>query len=92
MGRTAWAGMLQLSSLSGNITVMLPENARVDVTAETKTGTIESDFEIGQERPSRLSRMKPTGSLGSSAHGVIGAPERQLALSTLAGNIRIRRH
>lgn len=93
MGRTAWAGMLQLSSLSGNVSVTLPDDARVDVTAQTKTGTIKSDFEIGQIRPSRLSRMKPTGSLGSSARGVIGASggERQLALSTLAGNIQIRR-
>lgn len=91
MGRTAWADMLQLSSLSGNIRVTLPDDARVDVMAETKTGTIKSDFEIGQVRPSRLSRLKPTGSLGSSAHGVIGASERQLALSTLAGNIQIRR-
>jgi hypothetical protein len=91
MGRPAWAGLLQLSSLSGNITVTLPDDARVDVTADTKTGTIESDWEIGQARPSRLSRLKPTGSLGSSAHGVIGASERQLALSTIAGNIQIRR-
>jgi hypothetical protein len=91
MGRTAWADTLQLSSMSGSIRVTLPDDARVDVMAETKTGTIKSDFEIGQVRPSRLSRLKPTGSLGSSAHGVIGAPERQLALSTIAGNIQIRR-
>lgn len=91
MGRTAWADTLQLSSLSGNIRVTLPDDARVDVTAETRTGTIKSDFEIGQARPSRLSRLKPTGSLGSKAQGVIGASERQLVLSTIAGNILIRR-
>jgi hypothetical protein len=91
MGRTAWAGMLRISSLSGNVRVTIPDRARVEVTAETSTGTIESDFEIGQERPSRLSRMRPTGSLGSSAQGVIGAPERQLRLSTLAGSIQLRR-
>lgn len=91
MGRTAWEDTLELTSLSGNIRVTLPADARVDVMAETRTGTIKSDFEIGQARPSRLSRLKPTGSLGSSAHGVIGGSERQLALSTIAGNILIRR-
>ena len=91
MGRTGWEDTLQLSSLSGNIRVTLPDDARVDVAAETKTGTITSDFEIGQPRASRLSRLKPTGSLGSRATGVIGAPERRLAISTLAGNIVIRR-
>jgi beta-lactamase regulating signal transducer with metallopeptidase domain len=92
MGRTAWADTLRLSSLSGGIRVTLPDDARVDVMAETTTGTIKSDFEIGQVRPSRLSRLKPTGSLGSSASGVLGAPDRQLVLSTIAGNIQIRRH
>ena len=92
MGRTAWGDTLRLSSMSGNIEVTLPHDARVDVAAETRTGTITSDFEIGQPRPSRLSRLKPTGSLGGRASGVIGAPERQLAISTIAGNILIRRH
>jgi beta-lactamase regulating signal transducer with metallopeptidase domain len=91
MGRTEWEGSLQLSSLSGNVRVTLPEDARAGVAAETKTGTIESDFEIGQSRPSRLSRLKPTGSLGSSVQGVIGASERELAISTIAGSIQIRR-
>jgi DUF4097 and DUF4098 domain-containing protein YvlB len=91
MRRPVWVGPLQLSSLSGNINLTLPDDARVDVYARTRTGTIKSDFEIGQPRPSRLSRLKPTGSLGGSAHGVIGAANRQLALSTIAGNIRIRR-
>jgi beta-lactamase regulating signal transducer with metallopeptidase domain len=91
MGRPVWAGPLQLSSLSGNISLTLPDDAHVQVSARTRTGTIESDFEIGQPRPSRLSRLKPTGSLGGSANGTIGAANRQLALSTIAGNIRIRR-
>jgi beta-lactamase regulating signal transducer with metallopeptidase domain len=89
MGRTGWAGQLHLSSLSGNIRLTLPGDARADVSAETRTGTIVSDFDIGQQRPSRLSRLKPTGSLGSSAHGVIGSADRQLSITTLAGNIRI---
>jgi beta-lactamase regulating signal transducer with metallopeptidase domain len=91
MGRMEWAGSLRLSSFSGNVRVTLPDDARVELTAETRTGTIESDFGIGHSPPSRLSRLKPTGSLGSSVQGVIGATERRLALSTLSGNIQIRR-
>ena len=91
MGQTAWTDTLELSSLSGNIEVRLPDDARVGVMAETRTGTIESDWEIGQARPSRVSRLKPTGSLGSRATSVIGASERQLNLYTIAGNILIRR-
>ena len=91
MERAVWSGALELSSLSGNVHVTLPAAARMGVTAETTTGAIESDFEMGQERPSHVSRMKLTGSLGSTAHGVIGTPDRQLFLSTRAGNIEIRK-
>jgi len=91
MGRTAWDGTLEVTSQAGNIALDLPPAANTDVDAQTTTGTIKSDFEIGQARPSLWSRLKPVGSLGSSAHGVIGEGGRRLELSTVSGNIRLRR-
>jgi hypothetical protein len=91
MERAVWTDTLQLSSLSGNINVTLPADARTGVTAGTTTGAIDSDFEIGQVRSSALSRLRPRGSLGSNAQGIIGAPDRQLVVSTRAGNIQMRK-
>jgi len=92
IGRTTWDGTLQLTTKAGNIALALPPAASVEVSARTQTGTIRSDFEIGQARPSWWSRLKPVGSLGGSAHGVIGEGGRQLELSTVSGDIRLRRH
>jgi beta-lactamase regulating signal transducer with metallopeptidase domain len=50
MGRAAWEGRLQLSSLSGNINVTLPGDARVAFVTATTTGKITSDFLIDQQR------------------------------------------
>jgi Zn-dependent protease with chaperone function len=92
MGRADWDGTASLATLAGNIWVTLPESSSVDVDAQTHTGTIRSDFDIGQERPSWWSRLKLRGSLGTSAHGAIGSGAHRLELSTQSGNIVIKRH
>jgi len=90
MAATDWAGTRDLESKSGNIEVSLPRDANVEVSAETRTGSVKSDFAIGQRRESFLARWKLRGSLGSSARGVIGRGGRQLNLSTIAGNIAVK--
>ena len=90
LAATDWAGTQDLESKSGDIEVRLPRNANVVVSAETRTGSVKSDFAIGQRRESFLDRWRPHGSLGSSARGVIGSGGRQLNLSTIAGNIEVK--
>lgn len=90
MAATDWSGVRELESKSGNVKVSLPRNADVNVSAETRTGSIKSDFAIGQRTESLLARWKLRGSLGSSARGVIGRGGRELRLSTIAGNIAIK--
>jgi beta-lactamase regulating signal transducer with metallopeptidase domain len=90
MAATDWIGARDLESKSGNIEVSLPRNADVEVSAETRTGSVESDFAIGQRQESFLARWRLRGSLGSSARGVIGRGGRQLNLSTIAGNIAVK--
>ena len=90
MAATDWAGTRDLESKSGNIEVSLPRNANVEVYAETRTGSVKSDFAIGQRRESFFARWRLHGSLGSSARGVIGRGGRQLNLSTIAGNIAVK--
>jgi hypothetical protein len=84
-----WQGALELTSMSGNLTVTLPRNANLVLTAATRTGTITSAFGIGARRESWLQRLKPHGSLGSSVTGTVGRGGRELVLSTMAGNIVI---
>lgn len=90
MGRTDWNGALALASKAGNIRVTLPAAASAEVTASTRTGSIHSDFDLGQAR-SRWSRLKLHGSLGMSVKSAIGSGGRSLDISTIAGNIVVER-
>jgi beta-lactamase regulating signal transducer with metallopeptidase domain len=84
-----WSGARTLQSLSGDVQISIPRQSDIAVAAETRTGTIRSDFPIGQRQDSWWSRLKLRGSLGSSARGVVGRGGRELLLSTIAGNITI---
>ncbi len=92
MGQTRWNGSLRLSTLSGDVRLALPAESSVELSATTRTGTIRSDFDLG--RPERVSwgaRRKPSGSVGTSVHGVIGEGGRELKLETLSGNVVVKR-
>jgi hypothetical protein len=71
------------------VRVSLPRSADLEIAADTGTGSIKSDFALGQRHDSWWSRLKPPGSLGSSIRGVIGHGGRALLMSTTAGNITI---
>ncbi|HUQ20386.1 MAG TPA: M56 family metallopeptidase [Gemmatimonadaceae bacterium] len=91
MGASNWTDTLRITSNSGNITIDLPNEANTEVYAESKLGGVRSDFPLAGKRLTWFQRLKLHGSLGSNAYGRIGQGGRGLEISTVAGNIAIRR-
>jgi len=81
MGRANWTNVLEFSTVNGGITLTLPPKLDTDVQAKTVNGEIESDYPLtvtGRFGPRRL-------------RGTIGAGGRSLNLSTVNGEIRLRK-
>jgi len=81
MGRADWSDGLEFTTVNGGITLDLPSNLSTEVRASTVNGDILSDFPL-----------TVTGRLGPRrVNGTIGAGGRELALSTVNGNIKLRK-
>ena len=80
MGDVAGSGDIEVSSMNGAITVNLPRNASVDVSASTMNGSIDSDWPL-----------EISGWLRNKGRGQIGDGGRRLEMSTMNGGIRLRR-
>jgi hypothetical protein len=81
MGRADWSNDLEFSTVNGGITLILPGKLDTDVRATTVNGDIESDYPLmisGKFGPRRL-------------RGTIGAGGRGLMLSTVNGEIRLKK-
>jgi hypothetical protein len=81
MGRTNWNGDLEFESVNGTVDVSIGGEVNTDVTASTVNGSISSDFPLtvrGRFGPKRLT-------------GTIGNGGRSLTLTTVNGNIELRR-
>ncbi|MGH7520269.1 MAG: DUF4097 family beta strand repeat-containing protein [Gemmatimonadales bacterium] len=81
MGRADWNDELDFSTVNGGITLILPSQLNTEVRANTVNGEIESDYPLmisGRFGPRRL-------------RGTIGAGGRSLSLSTVNGEIRLRK-
>src|SRR6266446_2716232 len=81
MGRADWTNDLEFSTVNGGITLILPGKLDTDVRATTVNGDIESDYPLmisGKFGPRRL-------------RGTIGAGGRSLNLSTVNGEIRLKK-
>ena len=81
MGRANWTDELEFSTVNGGITLVLPGKLDTDVRATTVNGDIESDYPLtisGKFGPRRL-------------RGTIGAGGRGLSLSTVNGEIRLKK-
>lgn len=81
MGRANWNNDLEFSTVNGGITLILPPKLDTDVRATTVNGGIESDYPMtiqGRVGPRRL-------------RGTIGAGGRGLTLSTVNGEIRLKK-
>jgi DUF4097 and DUF4098 domain-containing protein YvlB len=81
MGRTDWTDELDFSTVNGGITLILPARLDTEVRASTVNGDLVSDFP-----------MMVTGRFGPRRmHGTIGTGGRSLSLSTVNGEIRLRK-
>lgn len=81
MGRADWRDGLEFTTVNGGITLDLPASLSTEVRASTVNGDILSDFPL-----------IVTGRLGPRrVNGTIGAGGRELALSTVNGNIKLRK-
>ena len=87
-----WPDPLRISSLSGDVRVVLPDSVRADVEATTRTGRVRSDFAGLPVPPQRFwSRLDLRGSLGRQVAGRLGGGGPLLVLSSTAGDITIQR-
>jgi DUF4097 and DUF4098 domain-containing protein YvlB len=81
MGRADWADELDFSTVNGRITLILPAQLNTDVRASTVNGEMESDFP-----------MTVSGRFGPRRwRGTIGTGGRSLNLSTVNGEIRLKK-
>jgi Putative adhesin len=81
MGRADWSDELEFSTVNGGITLILPQRLDTEVRATTVNGDLESDFPLtitGRFGPRRM-------------RGTIGAGGRSLSLSTVNGEIRLKK-
>jgi DUF4097 and DUF4098 domain-containing protein YvlB len=82
MGRANWTDELEFSTVNGGITLILPGKLDTEIRASTVNGDIETDYPLmvtGKFGPRRL-------------RGTIGAGGRTLNLSTVNGEIRLKKN
>ncbi len=82
MGSDAWDD-LHFSTVSGDITLILPPGIDTEVEFESLSGDFRADFDVRIE--SRRDRW-----LGSRFRGTIGDGGRQLSFNTVSGDVRLR--
>jgi DUF4097 and DUF4098 domain-containing protein YvlB len=83
MGRTNWTRELRLSTVNGGIAVTFPSDLNTRVSASTVNGDIETDWPLTVR--GRFGQRNLNGTIGSGGG-------RSLALSTVNGDIEIRKH
>ncbi|HLZ45670.1 MAG TPA: DUF4097 family beta strand repeat-containing protein [Gemmatimonadales bacterium] len=81
MGRADWTNDLEFSTVNGGITLLLPGKLDTDIRANTVNGDIETDWPLTVS--GRFSQRR--------VHGTIGAGGRGLNLSTVNGEIRLKK-
>ena len=81
LARADWAGEAEFTTVNGGITLTLPATVSTEIRAETVNGDLDTDFPLtvsGRFSPRHL-------------RGTIGQGGRTLKLTTVNGNIRLRR-
>ena len=72
------------TTVSGDITLLFPEDLDADIDFESLSGDFHADFDVDLE--SRRNRW-----VGSHVRGTIGDGGRRLSLNTVSGDVRLRR-
>ncbi len=78
IGLADWDRDLEFSTMSGNVQVTVPAATNAEVRASARSGRIVSDFPLNPSLPGEM-------------HGTIGTGGPTLRLTTLAGDIALRR-
>jgi hypothetical protein len=81
---------MEFASVSGNVTLRLAGDVNADVSAETLSGNIRSDFDLrmeGEDDGDDGFHVQ----IGSEATGRIGRGGPELSVNTVSGNIRLER-
>ena len=78
IGRPDWGRDLGFSTMHGNVQVTVPAGTNADVRARTQSGSVRSDFPLSEVAPGDM-------------RGTIGSGGPTLRLTTLAGDIALRR-
>jgi DUF4097 and DUF4098 domain-containing protein YvlB len=81
MGRSDWTNDLEFSTVNGGITLILPGALNTELRANTLNGDIETDWPLTVT--GRFSQRR--------LHGTIGTGGRGLNLSTVNGEIRLKK-
>jgi hypothetical protein len=74
------AGDLRFTSVSGNVTLELPRSLDADVTLSTVSGELDTDFQMVVQGPYRRRGLQAR----------IGRGGRELKLTTVSGDVRLR--
>ena len=85
-GDCSGGGFYNLTTHSGAIDVTLPQNASVDLTARSLTGTVENDFPLQQKLHSTF-----VPSTGRSLVGTSNSGSSSMELQSFNGRIRVKK-
>jgi DUF4097 and DUF4098 domain-containing protein YvlB len=84
MGRGSWDGALEFHTVSGDVDIALPQDLRADVSFESLSGELQSDFAITME--GRRSQF-----IGQNIRGTIGGGGGSLSLKSVSGDVNVMR-
>ena len=86
-GELGTHGQYELHSYSGNIELMLPLNASVDMTAISQTGKVTTDF-VFRNKPHTVGFF----SHGQGISGFLGSGSPPVSVKTVSGDVVINKH
>jgi hypothetical protein len=85
---------MDFASVSGDVTLRLTGNVGAEVSAQTLSGEIDSDFDLrvrGEDEEDDDDGDSFRVDIGSEASGTIGRGGPKLSVNTVSGNIRLER-